>query len=466
MSEGLGGRLRALLDELAVQGRTAASESMTVYRIDACRCQDSATLGRLRDVAMEVVAAGFGEIVIFDEVSGTLDLEDVPFEDVEGIDLSVRLEKASDAGWRYFITEKGFRDALSDPLFEVPAAVWVATTFEPFSSTTLLVSPWDGPRDPPKVDVVAERPLKFVRDLTRIRTPKVIGPWLLTKPPVAGSVVYAAWSEAACQRLAYVLPSEVREVDGRVKVVLKGARSTPIDEVPNGAGWAGAMIEPLSEAASWIYAEEPKTAETRFVFLNNHLSLAWREGHFWPDDLLHVLREALVNAREAYAFHLQGESKEALKTLGDLRKSLQEEVSKAQGATRDLIASLWRDLGVAGVVLALRSPAGQQIVGNANLRFVPLVTAVVLALSLIVTIAANARFGWLSDKGRRDWRTKLYAFVSEVEWARLVDDPISKTRWVYRLTLPFVIGLYAAAVWYLLAVTDPSVFTDLKSFLK
>ena len=78
------------------------------------------------------------------------------FEDAEGIDLGVRLEKACGAGWRYFITEKGFRDAFADPVFEVPMAVWVAARFEPFSSTTLLVSPWYGPREPLKVDVVPE----------------------------------------------------------------------------------------------------------------------------------------------------------------------------------------------------------------------------------------------------------------------------------------------------------------------
>ena len=59
--------------------------------------------------------------------------------------------------------------------------------------------------------------------------------------------------------------------------------------------------------------------------------------------LTSVLGEAFVSAREAYGFHVEGETKQALKALGELRKNILEDVTKAQGATRDLISSLWRD---------------------------------------------------------------------------------------------------------------------------
>ncbi|QIJ76961.1 hypothetical protein GU700_21695 [Methylobacterium sp. NI91] len=195
--------------------------------------------------------------------------------------------------------------------------------------------------------------------------------------------------------------------------------------------------------------------------MNNHLSLVWRDGHRWPEGLPSVLGEALISAREAYAFHVESETKEALKALGELRKNILEDVTKAQGATRDLISSLWRDFAIAGVVLAFRSPVAQSMTGGmGNLRYVAPATALMLVLSLVVTVISNFVFAVLANWGREDWRKKLYPFVSTKEWKRLVKTPIARTRWVYRFTLPVVALFYGVAVWYLYTITDPTVVTE------
>ena len=47
-----------------------------------------------------------------------------------------------------------------------------------------------------------------------------------------------------------------------------------------------------SRAKRQPYSDEPKSAETRFLVLNNYLSLAWRDVHPWLEGLFPVLGEA------------------------------------------------------------------------------------------------------------------------------------------------------------------------------
>ncbi|WP_146056395.1 hypothetical protein [Methylobacterium sp. V23] len=407
---------------------------------------------------------GFGTLKVYAKAYGPVDPA-TTFDEIANDVLQVVLTKERNADWCWFLTEKGFAVSLNDALVAAPVAIWIAASFEPFSSFTVAVSPWDGTRTPPTNAEAPERPLKLVRDLTQKRTPSDIGPWLLRDAPSKGSSVFATWRAAAVERLAYALPNEIRTVDGDDKVVLKGPRSTPIAIGLYGdPEWPAKVFDPLTEAATWVYASK-REAEARFQFLNNHLSMDWREGTQWPAGLLPALAASLTSAKEAYAFHLQDQSKDALKSLGDLRKSLQDEVGRAQSATRDLLSSLWRDLALAGVVLALKSPTAPQIATAEVLRWVTLATAVLLLVSLGITILSNWRFNSLADQARKEWRVKLYAFVSKAEWARLVERPIAKGRCVYWIALPVVATLYVAAAIYLFAVAEPDRFTAFVGYL-
>lgn len=101
----------------------------------------------------------------------------------------------------------------------------------------MSISPWGGERTPPEPQALPERPRKLVRDLTHGRTPPLVGPWLLASGPAAGSDVFDAWAAVAVEKLAYVLPYEVRFVDDVVRVVLKGPRTTPVAVVPMTRDW-------------------------------------------------------------------------------------------------------------------------------------------------------------------------------------------------------------------------------------
>lgn len=464
MSAGFDSTVADTLRTLAGQPGAVLSETLAVCRVDGASCIDARALADLAAAAKFVADHGYGGLDVFGTITGQFDPAVIPFDQIGGETLQIVLRKERRDGWCYFVTVKGFGTALNDGLVAEPLTIWVSETFEPFSALTLTVSPWDGPTTPPVVDRLPELPRKLVRDQSHGRAPSAIGAWLLVARPAKPSPVFSAWSRAAVERLAFVLPYEIRVVDGRDTVVLKGPRSKPVEVSAPVAGRHEELLGPLTEAVNWVYTSG-RDAEPRFLFLNNHLSLDWRDGQTWPEGALLVLKESLSSAREAYAFHLQDQSKDALKSLGDLRKTLQEEVAKAQSATRDLLSALWRDLAIAGVVLALKSPTAQQVTGSEALRAIPFATAVLLVLSLLVTVLANWRFNWLADKGRRDWRRKLYAFVPEEDWKMVVEKPISQGRRIYQMTLPFVGAMYATAAWYLISLADPTVLAGIWTFL-
>ncbi|WP_345820233.1 hypothetical protein ABC766_30260 [Methylobacterium fujisawaense] len=455
MSAGFGPYLAELADGLARAPGASVTETATHWRLDGAASADAAALARIAEAARLATVEGCGSLRVYAEVAGEVDPAACSPEDVAEETLTLVLAKFREPGWCYFLTVAGFEGALDDAFAAAPCAVWVAMDFAPFATATLSVTPWGGPKEPPAPGERTERPRKYVRDLTHGHTPSEVGPWLPTGPLPADSAVFAAWRGKAADRLAACLPSEIRPFEDGLAVVLKGPRSSPVPVAPAPAGWAAGALPALAEAAGWVYGQ-PRETEARFQFLNNHLSIGWREGETWPIGLAGALPGGLASAREAYAFHLQDQSKDALKTLGDLRKALQDEVARAQTATRDLLSALWRDLGVAGIVLALRSPAAAQIASAPTLRWVTLATAVVLVVSLVVTVLANRRFNRLADEGRAQWRGRLYAFLPDAEWDRLVEGPIRDGRRAYHGALPFIILLYGAAVLYLLVLSVPS----------
>jgi hypothetical protein len=427
-------------------------EDIDEYRAREIRSSDSDMLDRIRIFAEQFEREGTGTLEIYAGVSGKLELDSTTIDDIENEQITFRLEKKVTAEWCFFLTETAFANALEDEAFcTVPRAIWVASRFERFATGMWTICPWDGPKKHTSPAAFFELPRKLVRDQTHEMTTRTVDPWLIRGEPPASSSVFNCWSRAAAKWLAYTLPSEVR-TDGTKKwVIFKGPKSTSADIVE--AGWySQEAFVALSQAVDWVYGKA-SDAEAKFQFLNSHLSLNWPTGRNWPSGVEDVLPLSLASARDSFAFHLQDIAKDALKTLGDLRKGLQEEVAKTQVATRDLVSSLWRDLGIAGVALALKLPSGTQMSQHV-LDWIITATAIVLPLSLCITGGTNWRFNRLADAARNEWKPKLYGFVERSEWERIVERPIRHGRHVYYLILLFISLLYITASGFLLSVAS------------
>lgn len=369
---------------------------------------------------------------------------------IEDESVTVRLTKKVEAEAAFFVTQKGFEAALSDADLMISIRrMWIAANFLPFATKACVYSPWGSAVVKKNIEETFDSPRRLVRDQSYQLTPLDIRPWYLIVPGDETSDIFAAWKEAAVRNLIFCLPTERRTSDASRQVVLKGAKSAFADidlSEPQSQ-----LFGVLHEAVRWVY-DQRRDTETKFHLLNNHLALYWPENAKWPMGLTGVLDHALASAREAFAFHLQDDSKEAIKSLGDLRKALQDEVARTQTATRDLLSALWRDAAIAGAAFALRSATTNSSVVNVA----SLGAAALLFASLLTTVLSNWRFDVLAKQVRAQWRQRLYAFMSDTQWAELVTRPISRARWVYRTSIAPVFAVYVILIIALLWVVYPT----------
>jgi hypothetical protein len=448
-------RTLALIQQL----RSDASESDETtewFRLQGATCRDQASLAAIVAISLEAVADNFGTVELNGRVGGQINLTTATFDDVQNDSLVLTIRKHSTPHWCYFLSGEGAIRALAELAAGAPKAVWVAASFDAFSTGSLLVCPWGGPQEYEGLRDEMESPRKLVRDQTHNLTSISVIPWLLLAPPEQPSPIFARWRTLAGINLAFVLPFEIRAIDGTDYVVLKGPRSQPLGVAAPPANWDDQAFDTLVETVRWVYSPR-RDAEAKFLFLNRELSLSWRDADRWPEGLAHILRQALTSTRDEFAFYLQDQSRDAIKSLADLRKGLQEEVAKTQQATRDLLAALWRDFAVAALVLALRSPpiSSTAILHPEVVRLVTLSAAALLVISLLITVVSNARFNALSNVSRADWRQRLYSFLSDADWNALVERQLRAGRRIYRAVVAAMILVYLVAILYLLNLADP-----------
>ena len=387
---------------------------------------------------------------MYGDISGSIDLVNADVSSIEGEAVAVRLTKNVEAEAAYFLTRTGFEAALCDPEFMLTTRkIWIAEDFLPFATRSCVYAPWSSAIDQKRVDDTFDSPRRLVRDQSYQLAPIDIRPWYLMIPGDESSGVFVSWKETAVKNLIFCLPTEIRASDTGRQVVLKGARSAFADvdlSKPQSQ-----LFDVATDAIRWVY-DQPRDTETKFHLLNNHLALYWPEKAKWPMGLEGVLDHALASAREAFAFHLQDDSKEAIKSLGDLRKALLEEVARSQIATRDLLSALWRDAAIAGAAFALRSAT----TNSSAVIAASLGAATLLFASLLTTVLSNWRFDVLAKQVRVQWRQRLYAFMSDNQWIELVTRPISRARWVYRASVVPVVAVYAVLIGALLWIVYPA----------
>ena len=442
--------LGVLFRRMAALDGAAITETTSVCRVDQISKFTDADFNRISELASALARAKRGTLAVFGSISGEVDLANGDVTSIEGESVAVRLTKNVEVEAAYFVTQKGFETALADAEFMCRVrTIWIAEDFLPFTTRSCIYAPWGSAVEYEHLADTFDSPRRLVRDQSYLFAPTDIRPWYLMTSGDETSVVFAAWKAAAVRNLIFCLPTEIRASDDTGQVVLKGARSAFAD-IDLGEPQSQ-LFEGVTDAVRWVY-DQRRDTETKFHLLNNHLALYWPENVRWPIGLTGVLDHALASAREAFAFHLQDDSKEAIKSLGDLRKALQEEVTRSQTATRDLLSALWRDAAIAGAAFALRSAT----TNSSAVNIASLGAAVLLLASLLTTVLSNWRFDVLAKQVRTQWRQRLYAFMPDKQWAELVTQPVSRARWVYRISVVPVVAVYVLLIGALLWVAYPA----------
>ncbi|WP_420141969.1 hypothetical protein [Sphingomonas sp.] len=477
-------RVRASADALAACG---GSLSERIDRLDVRGTPE----GDLRDELAAVAAAwcdeGFGAFEAIDALGETVLIPALAARDGE---LRLSFIKAPTASTFYFLTVRGLAVLLGDrDKAALARRVLVAEDFAPFRTVQCSFEPWtemvaDAPAgDEPALPV----PRRIVRDQLAV-VPLSIGPLLLTVPPqpaksiempaaddyaAAGapvataavgavppqdkventlSPVFETWRDAALPQLLLSLSDEVWRQDGETRVMLTGPRKrkliAALDKVD-----ARRDFKLVTAAADWVF-NSGRDAETRHTLFVYELAREWPGEEPFGSTFADRAPGALEAAKTAFRMHVRDASKETLKSLQELRKTLADDVTRVVNQTRELTSTLWRDLlvvvaAVLGRFTLLAIPEkGEAEFADALLYGL----AIYLAFSLGMVLFANARFMALFRKVQAKWQIKLYGFVDPEDFKTLATEPLSEAETVYTRTRDAAITAYGLAIIALIAL--------------
>ncbi|HYE34051.1 hypothetical protein [Methylocaldum sp.] len=396
--------------------------------------------------AMSRAALSAWQAVVDDQCSWlTLECKDEAQDTIEPKDgregekqrLSLRFQ-SSDATPHLF-TPEGWRSFLQKDLAISSArTVRLAFTKNGFNTRAFSIEPWIN--SPTTLELQDERrvsdsgPRRQVRcQSPDLMAPAQIEPWILAGPAPDNCEAVTIWQEIAAQMIAKSLPNDLYKDGGISKVGLSGQPPRRLDlgtfqadEVP---------FQALQEAATWVYLEGDDV-EVRHTFLSAELARAWTPDASFCVGLESRLVGALDSARLVYKAHLRSGSKDTLKALADLRKTLADEVQKLLQQARDLSSAVWRDVAIAIGVVGIRVAMDGTKAGKGTFGFaaIYLLVAIYIVTSYVITVATYGRFLDIVETSRKSWRTKLYAFLDDDDYQTLADKPLTDAVAAYRNT--------------------------------
>lgn len=342
------------------------------------------------------------------------------------------------AGEAWFFSLPSFGVWLNSPTNV--QVVRVASCQVGFTTEAFHVCPIDG--SPERIEVNKRKsPRRIVKDGTSDRlVPLHLGPYLLasdSKLP-RGDHAFEEWVNCAAKKVALAL---AQEVDQSFNLEFTGPPRASFSLNGNEADlelidW----FEPMQEAARWVYEIERDTETRHRLFAHEFARVASAKESLCQAALL--ANSALESARIAYSFHLHEITKDALKSLADLRKSVIDEVQKVFDTTRQLVLGVVGALFYAvGIIAARLSSSIDQRVFSALL--------IIGIFYVSATIVVNRRGLDQQRALRNTWRSKIYRYLTDDEFTELVQSPVSRaervllaTMWI-ALLLVFIVFLTA-----------------------
>ena len=440
-------RIRELVDILVASGGTSTER---LDRLDLTGRPSQAELAAWAEVAAALPILGVTSVSAMDALGDEIDLAAAP----GGEEIRFQVGKTVSATTAFCLTVDGVRTAFADfeasPLFR---QVWVACDFASFRTESCRVDPWDDEACEVAAadnELRVQDPRRLVKDFVGKRVPKSVFPHLLASDKPAASAVFDAWQALAVPRLLHSLVNEVVATDIE-QLIITGTRPRKID-CDVAPPYSQELFEAATDAARWVYGSG-RDVDTRFTLFTYELSREWPEGVSFKGGFAIRGELALEAAQTAFSAHVRETSKDTLKSLGDLRKTLSEEVTKVVSQTRDLLGTMWRDFMVAATAFLGRTAllgADKPLNNSGPLKALLCGAAVYLVFSLLLSLRTNGEFMRIAEASRADWRRKLYGFLNDEDFQKLSDAPLKQSTQEYKRAVRWVIGAYLVVIGSLL----------------
>jgi hypothetical protein len=432
-------KLAETLDRLSKAGRVVVSETRERIAANQLTGPEAAELMKLLE------EAGWGDAAAEDQ-GGTIPTEMLPKTGGEDVRISAAKPEPL-AATHSALTRSGFIALLGRP--PIGPTVWVGRLKTAVETTTVRYAPWgDTSAFTPKE--AAPDPARVVRLLGPGGPGSDLGRWMLRDPATkTDDPALAPWREEATKRLASALAQEI-ESDGRL--LFRGPPPTRF-RLDDADALTNEAFRSLQRAAEWVYFND-RELENRHALLAAEMArTAVRDGNL--PDLAAVAGPALEGARIAYQFGVTEQSKDTLKALSELRKAVSDEAAKLSETTRSLGAAVVGAVfgNIALIVARLTLPANAQFVGAAAVLL-----GVVLTIYVGATIASGIQYLSIQRDLRRDWKLRLYRFLSDAEYEAMVGRPAARAEFGFKIA-PWsggIMSLVLLIAVYLIATADHS----------
>lgn len=320
------------------------------------------------------------------------------------------------------LTRSGFASLLDREA--VSPIVWVHGLGAAIDTWTARYAPWGDTTEFAASEPPA-KPGRVVRVLGPGGPGAQLGRWLLrvSETDVSAEAM-EPWRTRVAAKLGASLAQEI-EPDGRL--LFRGPPPTRF--APNGADLDEHAFAALQKAVNWTY-ENARELENRHGLMAAEVArTSLRDGSL--EDLASTLPAALEGARIAYGFGVTLQSTDTLKALGDLRKAVSDDAAKLSETTRSLgtavIGAVFGNIGL--IVARLTLPANGVFIGPAAILL-----GVVLAIYVVAVIASGGFYIFIQRELRRDWRDRLYRFLGDEEYARMVNRPAERAEGAFWIT--------------------------------
>ena len=382
---------------------------------------DCLSLEDAEQLRMQVISAGLLP-TITDDLGDRLD-SNKPVVGMEPI--SISFFKPQQIDEIFFVSTRAFGQWLMAPT--TTAIVRVAACTAGFRTEAFVVTASDSFADKQEVRV-RKSPRRVVRDATSKRlVPLEVGPYLLLEGSAApiGESTFEEWLARAASCAALCLANEVQH-DRKLEFL--GPPRLALDWIdPDATPALVDWFEPIQEATRWVYEIDREVELRHRLFTQEFARLAYGQDNLGAA-VLRGAETALEGARIAYAFHLQEISRDALKSLSDLRKSVSEETQKLFEATRQL------GLSAAGALFYAIGLIGAKLASSmSTLLFGVMICLGIMYVSLIV--AVNLRAVRHQKQLRGVWRSKVYRYLTDDEFGVLVEAPTQRAERLLVVTL-------------------------------
>lgn len=300
-----------------------------------------------------------------------------------------------------------------------PTANWHVARLEGSIKTrTHVFQPWNGTAITPPPTAI-KSPRTLVREFGAQRqVPEKVGPWLLTafEDSTLATPAAQVWVTAATRALIHVLPNEIDPDNGALK--FRGPPRLVLPSPNRGELSLGqAAFKVLQAASSWVFENEPEV-EMRHVLLASELARSAADADETGQFLEDHLADAWESAQLAYQMALSDTSRETLKVLGDLRKTVGDETGKLNEMGRQLSASVAAALATGIGLVAARIAANTP-------WWLNLVVTAVVTLYVASILLSGIHFIRLQRSLRVEWQPRLYRFLPSSDYKRMVETPVA-----------------------------------------